>query len=78
MSHPLHHSISSVKKFGGTIDDYLPIQICLNVPGGDNWNLGSTTINGTNVVPAGGYTTNWRTKFLFWGMETNAVMPVNI
>jgi hypothetical protein len=25
MSHPLHHAISSVKKFGGTIDDYLPI-----------------------------------------------------
>lgn len=25
MSHPLHHSISSVKKFGGEIKDYLPI-----------------------------------------------------
>lgn len=25
MSHPLHHSISSVKKFGGEIEDYLPI-----------------------------------------------------
>ena len=25
MSHPLHHSISSVKKWGGTVDDYLPI-----------------------------------------------------
>lgn len=25
MSHPLHHSISSQKKWGGTVDDYLPI-----------------------------------------------------
>ena len=25
MSHPLHHSISSVKKWGGTEEDYLPI-----------------------------------------------------
>lgn len=25
MSHPLHHSISSQKKWGGHIDDYLPI-----------------------------------------------------
>lgn len=25
MSHPLHHSISSVKKFGGHIDDYLKL-----------------------------------------------------
>ena len=25
MSHPLHHSISSKKKHGGTIEDYLPI-----------------------------------------------------
>lgn len=25
MSHPLHHSISSVRKYGGHIDDYLPI-----------------------------------------------------
>jgi hypothetical protein len=25
MSHPLHHAISSVKKHGGHIDDYLPI-----------------------------------------------------
>ncbi len=25
MSHPLHHAISSVKKYGGTIEDYLPI-----------------------------------------------------
>jgi hypothetical protein len=25
MSHPLHHSISSQKKHGGTIEDYLPI-----------------------------------------------------
>ena len=25
MSHPLHHAISSVKKYGGHIDDYLPI-----------------------------------------------------
>jgi hypothetical protein len=25
MSHPLHHSISSQKKWGGLVDDYLPI-----------------------------------------------------
>ena len=25
MSHPLHHSISSQKKWGGHVDDYLPI-----------------------------------------------------
>lgn len=25
MSHPLHHSISSQKKYGGSIDDYLPL-----------------------------------------------------
>jgi hypothetical protein len=25
MSHPLHHSISSMKKWGGTVDCYLPI-----------------------------------------------------
>lgn len=25
MSHPLHHSISSQRKWGGSIDDYLPI-----------------------------------------------------
>lgn len=25
MSHPLHHAISSVKKHGGTIEDYLPL-----------------------------------------------------
>jgi hypothetical protein len=25
MSHPLHHSISSQKKWGGNIEDYLPI-----------------------------------------------------
>lgn len=25
MSHPLHHSISSQKKHGGTVEDYLPI-----------------------------------------------------
>jgi hypothetical protein len=25
MSHPLHHSISSVKKFGGHIDDYIKL-----------------------------------------------------
>ena len=25
MSHPLHHSISSQKKWGGQVDDYLPI-----------------------------------------------------
>ena len=25
MSHPLHHSISSQKKWGGRVDDYLPI-----------------------------------------------------
>jgi hypothetical protein len=25
MSHPLHHAISSQKKWGGNVDDYLPI-----------------------------------------------------
>jgi hypothetical protein len=25
MAHPYHHSISSVKKWGGTVKDYLPI-----------------------------------------------------
>jgi hypothetical protein len=25
MSHPLHHAISSQKKWGGSIEDYLPI-----------------------------------------------------
>lgn len=25
MSHPLHHAISSVKKYAGHIDNYLPI-----------------------------------------------------
>jgi len=25
MSHPLHHAISSQRKWGGSIDDYLPI-----------------------------------------------------
>lgn len=25
MAHPYHHAISSVKKFGGKVDDYLPI-----------------------------------------------------
>lgn len=25
MSHPYHHSLSSVKKWGGEVDDYLPI-----------------------------------------------------
>lgn len=25
MAHPLHHSMSSVKKWGGNVDDYLPI-----------------------------------------------------
>ena len=25
MAHPYHHSISSVKKWGGTVEDYLPI-----------------------------------------------------
>jgi hypothetical protein len=25
MAHPYHHSLSSVKKWGGAVDDYLPI-----------------------------------------------------
>ena len=25
MSHPFHHALSSVKKWGGEVDDYLPI-----------------------------------------------------
>ena len=25
MSHPYHHSLSSVKKWGGSVEDYLPI-----------------------------------------------------
>ena len=24
MAHPYHHALSSVKKWGGTVDDYLP------------------------------------------------------
>ena len=25
MAHPYHHALSSVKKWGGTVEDYLPI-----------------------------------------------------
>jgi hypothetical protein len=31
MAHPYHHSLSSVKKWGGTVDDYLRIHSWLAV-----------------------------------------------
>ena len=31
MAHPYHHALSSVKKWGGTVEDYLPIHSWLDV-----------------------------------------------
>ena len=31
MAHPYHHALSSVKKWGGTVDDYQPINAWLDV-----------------------------------------------
>ena len=31
MAHPYHHALSSVKKWGGTADDYQPIHAWLDV-----------------------------------------------
>ena len=31
MAHPYHHALSSVKKWGGTVEDYLPIHSWFDV-----------------------------------------------
>src|SRR3990167_8398957 len=41
MAHPFHHALSSVKKWGGSVDDYQPIHAWLDVPGKGRFFLGA-------------------------------------